>query len=263
MTFPQQDSEHTECPLPSHHHSKGESHASVDIRARLSEGPTQSYLRDFVYGAIDGTVTTFAVVAGVAGAGLSPGIVLVLGTANLLADGFSMAASNFAGARAERDQENRIREEELLEIQMRPEGERAEIREIYRAKGFDGELLEQVVEVITADQDRWLSTMMLEEHGVSDGVGSPLKAAIATFVAFIVIGSLPLIPYVIDLAMPGEQHMFGLSAVFAALAFITVGVLKGHIVRLPKWRGAVETLAIGGAAAVVAYGVGHLLGGLA
>lgn len=254
--------------LPADHHGVDESHESRDIRARLRDGPTQSYLRDFIYGAIDGTVTTFAVVAGVAGAGLSPGIVLILGVANLLADGFSMAASNYAGARAEGDQEKQLRHEEKLEIELHPEGERAEIREIFRAKGFEGELLERVVEVITADKERWLNTMMQEEHAISDTPGSPIRAASATFIAFVLIGALPLIPYGADLVLTGEQEVFGvdvfvLSAVFAGIAFATVGLMKSHVVKQAKWRGMIETLAIGGAAAAVAYGVGHLLGGLA
>lgn len=257
------DPEPSKRELPASHHAAGESHTPDDIRVRLNTGPQQTFLRDFIYGAIDGTVTTFAVVAGVAGAGLPAGVVLILGAANLLADGFSMAASNFLGEQAELDQEHRLRAEELMEIDTIPEGERAEIREIYRAKGFEGELLERVVEVITADRDRWLRTMMIEEHGISDTPKSPLKAAIATFVAFVLIGALPLIPYFAGLAMIDPPEMFVPSAICAAIAFAAVGVLKARVVDQPHWRGAIETMGIGGAAAVVAYVVGAMLGGLA
>lgn len=249
--------------LPASHHAASESHTPDDIRDRLNTGPQQTFLRDFIYGAIDGTVTTFAVVAGVAGADLPAGVVLILGAANLLADGFSMAASNYLGERAELDQANRLRAEELIEIETIPEGERAEVREIYRAKGFDGELLERVVEVITSDRERWLRTMMVEEHGISETPMSPLKAAIATFVAFVLIGALPLIPYFAGLAMKDPPEMFVPSVFCAALAFIGVGVLKARIVDQPRWRGAIETVGIGGAAAVVAYAIGAMLGGLA
>ncbi len=248
--------------LPDSHHAVGESHAPEDIRERLSSGPSQTYLRDFIYGAIDGTVTTFAVVASIAGAGMSPGYVLILGAANLFADGFSMASSNYLGARAEQDQIERLRREETMEIEIEPEGERAEIREIYRAKGFEGELLEQVVEVITADKDRWLRTMMIEEHGISDSPSNPLKAANATFIAFVLIGAMPLIPYAFGLATKSSGDMFPMSIVFAAIAFATVGVLKARVVEQAKWRGAAETLAIGGTAAIVAYLIGKMLGGL-
>jgi hypothetical protein len=91
-------------------------HTADAISARLAEGARHNYLRDFIYGGIDGAVTTFAVVAGVTGAGLSPGIVVILGAANLVADGFSMAASNYLGTRAEKDDFRRLRAVEWRHI---------------------------------------------------------------------------------------------------------------------------------------------------
>ena len=82
-------------------------HSTDAIRRRLAQAPAVSYLRDFVYGAIDGAVTTFAVVAGARGANLGDSVVVILGVANLLADGFSMAVSNYLGTRAEREQRDR------------------------------------------------------------------------------------------------------------------------------------------------------------
>ncbi len=85
----------------SHHQDHEAEHTPAAIRRRLEARPSQDYLKDSIYGAIDGAVTTFAVVSSVAGAGLSSGIVIILGLANLLADGFSMASGNFLGTRAE------------------------------------------------------------------------------------------------------------------------------------------------------------------
>ena len=99
-------------------------HSPEAIAARLKGGPQVSYLRDWVFGGIDGAVTTFAIVAGVAGASLSTNIILILGAANLLADGFSMAAGNYSGVKAERDDYRRLREMELRHIAATPEGER-------------------------------------------------------------------------------------------------------------------------------------------
>ena len=116
------------------------SHTETGIHDRLARGPRSNYLRDWIYGGIDGAVTTFAIVAGVAGADLSASIVLILGFANLLADGFAMAASNYIGTKSERDDYERVLGIERRHIALVPEGEREEIRQIFAAKGFTGEI---------------------------------------------------------------------------------------------------------------------------
>ena len=99
-------------------------HTSEAIRARLAQDPRISYLRDWIYGGIDGVVTTFAVVAGVVGADLPSRVVLVLGLANLVADGFAMAAGNYTGTQAERDDYDRLLAVEHKHIAVVPDGER-------------------------------------------------------------------------------------------------------------------------------------------
>src|SRR4030042_4886967 len=141
-------------------------HRPSEIAKRLKDGPRVSYLRDWVYGGIDGTVTTFAVVAGVVGAELSTKTLLILGAANLFADGFSMAAANFSGTRAEIEEYEQVRRMEERHVELAPEGEREEIRQIFQAKGFSGEALDTAVAVITGTRDRWIDTMMTEEHGL-------------------------------------------------------------------------------------------------
>src|SRR5690625_7348329 len=105
--------------------------------ARLQAGPTHSYLRVFIYGAMDGAITTFAIVSGVAGAGLSSGVVIIMGLANLLADGVSMGVSNYLGTRAEEQLREKIRAQEARHMRLYPEGERAELRPIFALKGLD------------------------------------------------------------------------------------------------------------------------------
>jgi VIT1/CCC1 family predicted Fe2+/Mn2+ transporter len=238
-------------------------HTPAEVRRRLSAPRSPSYLRDFVYGAIDGAITTFAVVAGVEGANLDATIVIVLGGANLLADGLSMAASNYLGSRAERQQRELARGEERRHIDLVPDGEREELRQIFAAKGFEGRDLDRVVEVISADPDVWADTMMSEELGYGSTEPNELRAAASTFVAFVTVGFLPLAAFVYDLAAPGDlDNAFVWSAAMTAVAFVFVGSLKARFVAQRWWRSGLETLAVGGVAATVAYFVGAFLQGI-
>ena len=239
------------------------SHTPEAVRERLAEARRHSYLRDFIYGAVDGTVTTFAVVAGVVGASLDAGIVIVLGVANLLADGFSMAVSNYLGTKAERQQYERALREEQREIAVIPEGEREEIRQIFAAKGFEGEDLDRAVDVITADRDRWVTTMIVDEHGLPANPPDPWRGAAATFVAFVVVGFVPLASFVAETVRPSISNEFGWSLGLTGLAFFGVGAWKSRFVDQRWWRSGLETLAIGGAAAAIAYAIGKLLENLA
>ena len=173
------------------------SHTGQAIHDRLASGPRRSYLRDWIYGGIDGTVTTFAIVAGVVGADLSASILLILGFANLVADGFAMAAGNFIGTKSEREDYERVLAIERRHIAVVPDGEREEIRQIFEAKGFSGDDLDRVVAVITADRALWAKTMAVEEYGLSPTLRSPVLAALEHicrlhFVRLRAAGDLPV-----------------------------------------------------------------------
>jgi len=232
-------------------------HHPGEIARRLEKGPQASYLRDWVYGGIDGTVTTFAIMAGVVGANLSAGVVIILGIANLLADGFSMAAANYTGTKAEHDEYEQLRRMEERHVALAPEGEREEVRQIFEAKGFKGEALDTAVNVITERRDRWIDTMMAEEHGMPAVIRSPLRAALMTFIAFVVCGSVPILPYALMLAEPLLP-----ATIMTGLTFFAIGSLRSYWSPTPWWRAGLETLAIGMLAASVAYLVGALLKGL-
>jgi len=239
-------------------------HSHEHLEQSLHEsGRGGEHLADAVLGATDGIVTTFAVVAGAAGASLSPGIVLIMGFANLLADGFSMAAGNYLGARSQQDYWLEERKREMWEIEYLPEAERDEIRRLYRRKGFEGETLERIVETITADKRRWVEEMMREELGIQEEKVAPLASGAVTFMAFVLAGLPPILSYVAAFFMPSlSGSAFPLSFAITGVALFGVGVARRFMTRRPWWRSGLEVLGVGGLAAACAFVVGYLLRGL-
>jgi vacuolar iron transporter family protein len=232
-------------------------HHPRDIAKRLQEGPKASYLRDWVYGGIDGTVTTFAIMAGVVGANLQARVVLILGACNLLADGLSMAAANYSSTKTEIDEYQHLRRMEERHVELAPEGEREEVRQIFRAKGFQGAVLDDAVDVITERRERWIDTMMTEEHGLPPVNRSPGRSALFTFLAFVLCGSVSLIPYALNFARPLLS-----STVMTGLTFFAIGSLRSRWSPTRWWWAGLETFAIGMTAALVAYVVGDVLQGI-
>lgn len=219
------------------------------------------HFEEFIYGSIDGAVTTFAIVAGVVGAGLSPGIILILGFANLFADGFSMAAANYQSSKAKNEYIEMKRKQEEWEIDNLAEQEKEEIREIYAKKGFKEELLEEVVRVITSKRKVWVDTMMKEELGLIEGDRRPLDSSLSTFFGFNVIGLIPLIPFMVLIVFGFDSNYdaFMYSTILVASAFFLVGTIKGKIVKKSKIKSGLFTLIIGGIAAILAYSIGYAL----
>ena len=245
---------------PNAHPAVMAAHTPEAVRSRLQALPVHTHLRDLVYGAVDGTVTTFAVISGVAGARLPARIVLILGIANLVADGFSMAVGNFLATRAERQLLERARRMEEHHVDHIPAGEREEVRQIYAGKGFEGAELERTVDVITSDRGRWIETMMREELGLAPSAPSPGAAALATFTAFVIAGSVPLLAFLYEfLLAPGTINAFYWSVGMSALVFFAIGTLKSRVVEQRWYRGGLEVLTIGGGAASLAYLLGLVL----
>jgi VIT1/CCC1 family predicted Fe2+/Mn2+ transporter len=177
-------------------------------RARREHEPStgrdlmRHYLRDLVYGANDGIITTFAVVAGVAGAALSARTVLILGMANLLADGFSMGASNVLSIRSD--------------------------EAVRHTRGED------------------LSEPFPVRHGL------------ATMLAFVIAGAVPLLPYV----LVAPERRFGVAILATLATLFVVGALRSTVTLLRWWTAGLEMLLVGAAAAAVAYGVGYMMAGV-
>lgn len=233
-------------------------HTAEAIRDRLAAEPPQSYLRDLVYGGIDGVISTFAIVSGVAGAHLAPGIISILGGASLIADGFAMAAGNYLATSAERDEFRHAESVERRHIEAFPDGEREEVREILRRIGIHGDLIDKAAASITADRDRWVRIMVRDEYGLPIAVRSPWRSAAATFSAFLICGIVPLIPFI-----AGLSRSFWIAAGAAAVVFASIGALKSRWSIRPWWQSALATLAVGGGAAALAFAIGAWLRRLA
>ncbi|NOC93198.1 MULTISPECIES: VIT1/CCC1 transporter family protein [unclassified Ruegeria] len=228
-------------------------HSPQEIAERINAPPGRGVLRDVVYGGIDGSVTTFAIVAGVAGAGLSPFVIVALGLANVLADGFSMAAGNYSGTKAELDNIRRIRAVEERHIALYPDGEREEVREILAQKGLSGDILIDATAEITSSNENWINLMIEGEYGLGSVDPHPMKAALATFFAFLVAGMIPLLPF-----LASVPNAFAISAWMTMAVFFAIGALKSRWSLAPWWRSGIETFLIGGLAALIAYLVGSL-----
>jgi VIT1/CCC1 family predicted Fe2+/Mn2+ transporter len=218
------------------------------------------YLKDFVYGGLDGIITTFAVVAGVAGAQLPASIILILGVANLLADGFSMGTGDYLSTKSEREFYDKEAASKAQSIRTRPDQERADLLNTYLSKGYTPEEAAQLVDIQTSRPERWVTTAMFEQRNMLQEESNPFNHALATFVAFVIAGSLPLLVYFVGLVVPiAPELAFPISIVSAGIALFLLGAAKVYITHLNPLRSGLEMLLVGGLAAAVAYVVGVLL----
>ena len=221
------------------------------------------YLKSFVYGGLDGIVTTFAVVAGVAGANLSASVVLVLGVANLIADGISMAFGDYLSTKAENEYMAAERVRESWEVQNYPDGEKKEMVELYVEKGIAPEDAKIAVDALSKIEKPWVDIMMVEELGLVENPESPLKNAVVTFGSFVFFGAIPVLIYVVARFIPFfAAHTFALACVLTGITLFILGTLKIYFTRQPWYRAGLEMLLLGGFAAAAAYVVGVMLGGL-
>lgn len=222
------------------------------------------YIKDIVYGGLDGIITTFAVVAGVAGAQLGASIILIMGIANLLADGFSMGTGDYLSTRSERELYAKEARRKTEQIRAHPQEQRQALEALYIGQGYTPAEARQLVDIKTQSEDRWLKTMMVEELGMLQEDNNPIKNAIATFLSFVVAGSLPLLIYVVGLVVPiHPDTSFAISIMLAGAALFMLGAAKVYVTHLNPLRSGMEMLTVGGLAALVAYVVGVLLKGIA
>lgn len=222
--------------------------------------PFSTYLQEIVYGGNDGIVTTFAVVAGFAGAnaseanGLGYLTVLLFGLANLFADGTSMGLGNLLSIRAEQDRYRIERTKEEHEIQNNVQMEKAETKELLLAKGFSQEQAEDLVKIYSTNIEYWADFMMRYELEISDTTSeNPWFTGLATFISFMSFGFIPLIPYIL---FQDDINTFWYATLFTVMALLLLGVLRFIITKQSLFRSVFEVLLIGGLSASVAFVVG-------
>lgn len=223
----------------------------------------ESYLKDAVYAASDGIVTTFAIVAGVVGASFSPLVVLVLGFANVLADGISMATGNYLGTKSESDQyESELAKEEKM-FDSSTENAEKEVREIFSSKGYNPEDVEAITPLVIKNKRFFLDFIIFERKGLSATSNSDaMRAAAVTLVSFIIAGTIPLLPFV-ALYGNSDANQFLYASLFAGAAMFLVGSVRTIYSDKKWWAGGLEMLFVAGLAAVVAYAAGDILSGFA
>ena len=229
-----------------------------------SESHDGKYIKSTIYGGLDGIITTFAVVAGVAGASLSSGIVLILGLANLLADGLSMAIGDYLSTRAELEYAASNRVKEAQAIKDNPDDIKSEIEHLYRKKGIGEEDARLLSDTLSKYRTIWLETVMLEKHGIAEERESPVINAFVTFFSFGLFGFMPLLAYVLAIYIPFfATHSFVIACSLTGVTLFLLGMQKMRFTRAFWLTSGMEMLIIGGVAALVAYGIGVLLAGVA
>jgi VIT1/CCC1 family predicted Fe2+/Mn2+ transporter len=214
-----------------------------------------AWIRDVTLGANDGLVSILTLLAGVAGA-VTGDVVLLAGIAGLVAGAISMGVGAYVSAKAYRAFYRKELEREIREMRELPDIERDEIREIYTRRGFEGELLERVVDTITSDPKVWLKVMMTEELGLSAQFARPLGAAGVVFVAFILGGSVPVIPFVF---LEGLVAL-GVSMALTTVALLAAGAIRSRFTGERALAAGAELVAMAAVGVGVAYLIGRLVG---
>ncbi len=212
-----------------------------------------NWLREIVFGLNDGLVTTLVFIMAVSTIAPSQIVLIVLG--EVIAGGISMALGGFLSARTEQEVLEKRIAVERYEIKHEPDEERAELREIYRRKGFSGPLLDRVVGHLTADEDRWHRALVHDELGlVEDRKINPLLQGLQIGLSFVIGGIIPTIPVLLSLPQ-ARWWAYGLTAVTA----LVLGAIKARYTHKSPARAGLEFLAVVTIGTLAGIGAGLLL----
>jgi vacuolar iron transporter family protein len=228
-----------------------------EVGASHRGGGTSGGLRAAVFGVNDGLVSIACLVMGVAGAASESGVILLTGVAGLMAGAFSMASGEYVSMRSQREMFEYQIGLERDELAQYPEEEAGELALIYSARGMPEDEARALAQRMISDPEMGLDTLAREELGLNpDELGSPWTAAILSFFAFVTGGAIPLLPYLLDM---GQQPLLA-SIALTGLALFGVGAVLSLFTGRSAFKGGLRMVAIGGAAGVVTYFIGDMLG---
>lgn len=212
-----------------------------------------SSIRDFVFGFGDGVNTSLGIAAGVGGADASSNIIILAALVAMFTGAKAMAVQNYLAVKSHRELLKSEIDREIWEIENRPEDERQEIEDIYKAKGFSGKDLEMIVNKIISDKKVWLNTMLTEELNLNlEIAGHPLKGALIMFGSFLVGGILPIIPFFFSSGFTPLIIAVG----FSLSASFIVGAVKSRMANTSLIKGGIEMAGLGTGIALIGYGIG-------
>lgn len=249
-SLPELQAEHK--PAPRSRLSNPKSEASEHSAVR-------NYVRDLILGFNDGLVSVYAIVAGVAGAGLGTREIAIAGLAASVAGALSMGLGEYLSTKSQSEYYAAEAEREREHIRKYPRLERQEVFEMLHKKGYPPALVEPIADHIIADEQRFVDFMMREEFGVGEeSERSPLVAMGLVMLAFIVGAVLPLVPFLLGIGSAGG---LAVATVLSLGGLFVAGAVKGQTSGLPWWRSGAEMMLLGAVAAAVTYGVGLLVKG--
>jgi len=235
-------------------------HTPLDPRAR-AKGHGR-YIKSMIYGGIDGVITTFAVIAGGSGADLTHNVLLVLGIANLLADGFSMGFGDFISSRAENEFRKKETAHEESMLEANPKDVKDHIKTMYVKKGFETHEAETIAQIFSKNKDMVVS-LFLAERGIFKTAISPITKSLYTFFSFIIFGAIPLFTYLLlpyfDIV---KNNTFFAACILTGFTLFFLGSFKTRFTDRHWIMSGLEMIFLGGVSAFIAYMIGVLLGHL-
>jgi VIT1/CCC1 family predicted Fe2+/Mn2+ transporter len=223
-----------------------------------------SYIRDVVFGFGDGVNTSLGIVAGIGGATIGVDIVILAAIIGMFTGAKAMAVQNYLAVKSQKEILESEIEREEYEIENKPEDERKEIEQIYKAKGFEGDELKLVVDRITSDKKIWLKTMLTEELGLNlEIIGNPIKGAIVMFVSFLIGGVLPILPYfIVKIGFINNFVALMIAISISLASSFIIGAIKGRLAKRSWIKGGLEMSLLGTGIALLGYGIGSEMNNL-